>query len=140
MEWETWSTISICLIWLLTILSIYWLQNGRILASLVAAVLAVVENNSVTRDPELPSPAASFVIAAAWYSQVVAFGRQCMETISGARQATTNAYTTGMSALASCSSWSLKSLTTKCYVLLRSSATAHMPLSTKMQSERYSDL
>ena len=140
MEWETWFTISICWIWFLMILSIYWLQNGRILSSLVATVLAVVEYNSVTQDPELPSPAASFVIAAAWYSQAVAFGSQCMETISSTRQATTSAYTTGMNALASCSSWSLKSLTTKCYVLLRSSATARTPLSTKMQSERYSDL
>jgi hypothetical protein len=140
MEWETWFTISICWIWFLTILSIYWLQNGQILSSLVAAVLAVVEYNSVMQDPELLSPAASFVIAVVWYNQAVAFGRQCMETISDTKRATTSAFTTGMNALASCSSWSLKSLTTKCYVLLRSYATARTPLSTRTLSERYSDL
>ncbi len=141
MEWtQMWLTISSCWILFLLILTIYWLQNGRWLASLVALVLIAVEVNSVTPDLEHRTPAASFVIAAAWYNQALYSMKQCMAMMSSANQATTSAFTTGMSAFHSCFSWNPKSLMTKCWLLRKSSVTARTPFSTKILSDQFSDL
>jgi len=141
MEWtEVWLTISNCWISFLLTLMIYWLQNGRLLASFVAFVLAVVELDSLTRDLGHPTPAASFVIAAVWYNQVSSFMRQCMETITRTNQVITSGSITGTSVSHSFCSWSPKSLMTKCWLLRKSFVMARTPLSTKIQSEQYSDL
>ena len=141
MQWNTrWLMINTCWIWLLMILSIYFLLNNRSLLCLTAAALAVVENDCLTLDPTRPSPAASFVIAVVSCNQVTAFGRLCMDVIYLAKLAITNAYITGMNELASYSSWSPRSLTKRCYGLLKGCVMARTPLSTKIRSDLYSDL
>ena len=132
--------ISGCWILLLLTLIIYWLQSGRWLVSLVALVLLALELDSITQDPDLLTPAASFVIAAEWYSQASSFTTQCMDEISRASRAITSAFTTGMSVSPNYYLWRVKFLMTKCSRLQRSYVTARAPLSTKTLSARYSGL
>lgn len=141
MEWaQSTLMISSCWILLLMILSTYWLMSGRWLVSLVALVLLAMELDSVTQDPDLRTPAASFVMAAEWCSRASSFTTQCMGEMSRAGRAITSAFTTGMSVSPSYYLWKVRFLMTKCSQLRKSYAMAHTPLSTKMLSERYSDL
>ena len=124
------------LIWTLTFATwtLCLLLNAQIASSALASVGTVaVATSSMHPAPLLTQDPASATLVAL-LRIIWCFGIQCTAILSQLSRATTSGFTTGTSASRSSCCSSLKSLTIRCYRLLRGSATAATPLSTKMHS------
>ena len=128
----------------------YWilflqiLSNSLMLANqkragVMVAALAAVEMIYNTPDLIARTPALWYALAElcnqAWFAL-----KLCMDAIYLYGVAIISGFTTGMRESLSYFSWKVRSLTAKCCLLLRSSATARTKASTKTLSDRFSDL
>ena len=120
--------------------SIFLLLNDQYLSHALACVSTVMEATSSMPDLALDTPDPVSVMIVALLNLAMSIGRQCMESLSRLSRATTSASIIGMNVLANCYCWNLISLPIRCCKLARGYVTARTQLSTKMLSEKYSDL
>ena len=140
MEWTPLATTSTCWILFLMTWSTYYLQNDQLLLATLIAALIAVEMHCFTILRHQATPEVRYVTPVELYNLVMCSMRRCLARLCQRGLAITSEYTTGMSVSLSYSLWKVRSLWTRCYELRRSSVMAHTKLSTKILSERYSDL
>ncbi len=131
---------SSCSILSLLILTSICLRADLLLIGLILAVVTAVEIDLATRPLIRRTQEVSFVMIVVLYSQVLCFLRQCLLRICLEGVAIINESIIGMNASLNFFYWSLRSRLETCFSLQRSYVIARSPLSTKIRSEKYSDL
>ena len=114
--------------------------NQALLSATLMFALAVGELLLSTTHLNLDTPDPVSVTIVALYNLAMFFGSQCTEGDFLVALAITSEFTTSMKELANSCLLNLQFRVSTCWKLVRSVAMAHTKLSTKIISEKYSDL